>query len=156
MSCTQFTCPYCKQSLEVPDEMLGQSVECPSCGRAVRLPGRLPNPKLPHSEMFARSLEQRKKKIIAPKHTGKIIAPKHTGTIAPSRASGIGLGNMSRSQTVTLTDVQIPFVRMVLIILKWTLATIPALLLLWLIGFIIGMVLAALGVGLAGCANFLT
>jgi hypothetical protein len=50
---------------------------------------------------------------------------------------------------VTLTDIDIPFGRMVMIILKWMLASIPAILLMWLI---IGLIALVFGVGIGGCA----
>jgi DNA-directed RNA polymerase subunit RPC12/RpoP len=33
-----FDCPRCKQSLEAPDDMLGQQVDCPACGHKVVIP----------------------------------------------------------------------------------------------------------------------
>ena len=49
-------------------------------------------------------------------------------------------------QRVTLVNVDIPFGRMVRIILKWMLASIPAILILWMVVFLFG-------IGLAGCAS---
>lgn len=51
-------------------------------------------------------------------------------------------------QKVTLVDVDIPFGRMVMIILKWMLASIPAVLLLWLV---LGGIALLLGAGIGGC-----
>lgn len=31
-------CPHCNQSLEVPDEMLGEAFDCPECGQSIQLP----------------------------------------------------------------------------------------------------------------------
>ena len=47
---------------------------------------------------------------------------------------------------VTLTNVDIPFGRMVVIILKWMLASIPALALLWVILLVTAIVLGAVGI----------
>ncbi len=44
-------------------------------------------------------------------------------------------------QNITITDIRIPFGRMVAIILKWMLASIPAILLMYLIFFVIAMIL---------------
>ncbi|NLX27267.1 MAG: hypothetical protein GXY61_15115 [Lentisphaerae bacterium] len=52
-------------------------------------------------------------------------------------------------QNTTITDIRIPFGRMVAIILKFMLASIPAILILYLIIFVI---LIALGGGLGGLA----
>lgn len=46
---------------------------------------------------------------------------------------------------VTVKNIDIPFFRMVAIILKWSLASIPALILLWTILFLVGLVLSAGG-----------
>jgi hypothetical protein len=58
---------------------------------------------------------------------------------------------MDQNQT-TITDIRIPFGRMVAIILKWMLASIPALLLMYLIMF--GFMLLFAG-GLGGMAALL-
>lgn len=52
-------------------------------------------------------------------------------------------------QRVTLADIDIPFGRMVMIILKWMLASIPAALFVWLI---LGMITLLFGAGIGGCA----
>jgi len=38
MSDFKFNCPHCEQSLEAPEEMLGQTIECPSCNGSILLP----------------------------------------------------------------------------------------------------------------------
>jgi DNA-directed RNA polymerase subunit RPC12/RpoP/membrane protein YdbS with pleckstrin-like domain len=38
MSDIEFKCPHCEQSLDVPEELLGQAVECPSCNGTIQLP----------------------------------------------------------------------------------------------------------------------
>ncbi|MBA3030328.1 MAG: hypothetical protein FP816_16170 [Desulfobacteraceae bacterium] len=56
-------------------------------------------------------------------------------------------------QRVTLTNVDIPFGRMVMIILKWMLASIPAILLMWLV---IGLIMLVFGAGLGGFAALMS
>jgi len=34
----KFTCPHCDQHLEVPSEMFGGSIDCPSCTVSIQLP----------------------------------------------------------------------------------------------------------------------
>ena len=48
-----------------------------------------------------------------------------------------------------LTDIQIPFGRMVMIILKWSLASIPAVILLWLAMLLVGLLF---GLSVGGCS----
>lgn len=38
MSAFKLSCPHCKQHLEAPEDMLGETIECPVCKGAVRLP----------------------------------------------------------------------------------------------------------------------
>lgn len=56
-------------------------------------------------------------------------------------------------QNSVITDIQIPFGRMIAIILKWMLASIPAMLLMYLIMF--GLMLV-FGVGLGGLTALLS
>jgi hypothetical protein len=42
MSDLKFNCPHCEQSLEAPDEMLGQTIDCPSCNCQIDLPKKEP------------------------------------------------------------------------------------------------------------------
>ena len=51
--------------------------------------------------------------------------------------------------STTITDIRIPFGRMVAIILKWMLASIPAVLLMYLVMFAVMLVC---GIGLGGIA----
>jgi hypothetical protein len=57
------------------------------------------------------------------------------------------------NQNITLTDIRIPFGRMVAIILKWMLASIPAILLMYVILFGIFLLFAG---GLGGFAALLS
>lgn len=42
MSDVKLNCPHCSQSLEAPEEILGQTVPCPSCHREIELPRPMP------------------------------------------------------------------------------------------------------------------
>lgn len=53
----------------------------------------------------------------------------------------------------TITDVNIPFGRMVVIILKWMLASIPAIMLMYLIMGIIALIFMAIFGGLVGLSG---
>lgn len=52
------------------------------------------------------------------------------------------------SQNVVITDIKMPFLSMVILMVKWTLAAIPALI-------IIGLIFGALGVGITMLASML-
>lgn len=47
MSDFKFNCPHCEQSLEAPEDMLGQTIECPACNGSIQLPEPQPKP-APH------------------------------------------------------------------------------------------------------------
>ena len=44
MSEFKFDCPHCAQSLEAPEDLLGQTIECPSCNGSIQLPEPEPQP----------------------------------------------------------------------------------------------------------------
>ena len=54
---------------------------------------------------------------------------------------------------VTISNIDIPFGRMIVIILKWALASIPAMIIAWLIMMAIMVVFGGM---LAGCASLCT
>jgi hypothetical protein len=33
-----FDCQFCKQNLDAPEDMTGMNIECPACGKALRIP----------------------------------------------------------------------------------------------------------------------
>lgn len=39
-----FNCPHCKQDLGAPEDMLGEQIDCPSCGGRIQLPELQPIP----------------------------------------------------------------------------------------------------------------
>lgn len=42
MSDFKFSCSHCQQSLEAPEEMRGQTIECPSCNGSIQIPAAEP------------------------------------------------------------------------------------------------------------------
>lgn len=44
MSDFSFNCPHCQQSLEAPEDMLGETIECPACNGSIQLPEPEPTP----------------------------------------------------------------------------------------------------------------
>lgn len=59
MSDYKFNCPHCKQSLEAPEDMLGQTIECPSCQGSIELPAPPPKPKAPPKPQPSTAANQR-------------------------------------------------------------------------------------------------
>jgi membrane protein YdbS with pleckstrin-like domain len=58
MSELKLNCPHCEQSLELPDELLGQAIECPSCEGTIQLPD--PDPVAPEKEPPAQPTNKQK------------------------------------------------------------------------------------------------
>ena len=89
MSDVTITCPRCSQQLEVPEEMLGQAVDCPACNRPIQLPA----PK-------KRVVVQKRKQIPkSPSSYNKTIPlgssrPKPTAPGAPDEAGSPAVMNM--------------------------------------------------------------
>jgi hypothetical protein len=48
----KFNCPHCQQSLEAPEDMLGETIECPSCTGAIQLPEPQTSPPLPEPQLM--------------------------------------------------------------------------------------------------------
>ena len=61
MSDMKFTCPKCKQSLEAPEEMLGQLIDCPSCGQTIEVPRRSPTLNYPRPKPQAQPIRSSSK-----------------------------------------------------------------------------------------------
>ncbi len=38
MADINFDCPLCQQNLDAPEDMTGMEIECPACGKKVRIP----------------------------------------------------------------------------------------------------------------------
>ncbi len=47
MSDIEINCPYCQQTLEVPEDLMGEIIDCPSCNRSIALPDRNLSPTPP-------------------------------------------------------------------------------------------------------------
>ena len=57
MADLKFNCPHCQQSLEAPEELLGQDISCPTCNGAIKVPKPQPKttkPPAPRQEQTAR------------------------------------------------------------------------------------------------------
>lgn len=65
------------------------------------------------------------------------------------------LNNTTGQQSVVITDIRIPFWSMVVLMVKWVIAAIPALLILIALGLVASLVFAMLGAGAAGISNAL-
>ena len=98
----QFTCPHCKQLLEVGPETKSDTVQCPSCGRYVK------NPAYSSRAQAAPTIQMSS----AAEHLAKTTSPINNG-----------------SQRVVITDIKMPISSMMVFMLKWFVASLPVALL---------------------------
>ena len=59
--------------------------------------------------------------------------------------SDIARGDSGGGQEIVVTDVRIPFLSMVVLMIKWVIASIPALIILSMIGAMIGALVGGMG-----------
>jgi DNA-directed RNA polymerase subunit RPC12/RpoP len=71
MSDFEFNCPHCEQTLEAPEDMLGQTIECPACNGSIDLPAPEPEPEPPPRPAP-------KKKIVTKRRTGLSTSSSNT------------------------------------------------------------------------------
>lgn len=117
----KFDCPICKQALDADNKLAGQEMQCPACSRYILVPSSS------HAMPVARKKDS----------DASSPAPPGTG---PSSPSG--------SRPVRIVDINMPFMSMVLFLVKLSLAAIPAMIILGLVYLLFGMIF------LGGCAAF--
>lgn len=119
-----FEC-VCGKQLRASDKNAGRSFHCPSCGTDVIVPA-------PDGVDLGIATD------FGPPPPAKEASPYQppSAPIDPSRAD-----YSTPAQRVIVTDFDMPFGSMVLFIIKWVLASIPAMLILWL------LMVVLLGVG---------
>lgn len=105
MSDYKFNCPHCNQSLEAPEDMLGETLDCPSCGGQIALPAperpapAPPSPPARQTRACPFCGEQILKTAVKCKHCGEFLdgrarqpaEPQHRGRQCPyCGAYGVG------------------------------------------------------------------
>jgi hypothetical protein len=113
------TCPFCGDRAHAPGDAAGKDANCPNCGKTFPIPGPEPSPKT------QARVNQR------PPFTPRPFSPPE------------------KKNEVVVTDVRIPFGSMVILMIKWAIAAIPAFIILALLGFLVS------GLFMGGCAALL-
>lgn len=108
-----FNCPHCQQALETDDHHAGRDIQCPACGRYIKVPGT---------------------RAISP----PVVPDKPVERSTPSYSTT----SHSSLQNVRVVDIKMPFGSMVVFLIKWALASIPAMIILGLIYLlVVGMIM---------------
>jgi len=89
--------------------------------------------------------------VLAGRAAVAVAQPQPGIYVATQNSSAAAAG----SQAVTVVDIRMPFGSMVVFLIKWALASIPAIIILWLIlGAIIGLISLVFGGLLGGLSRF--
>jgi hypothetical protein len=116
-----FECPKCNQSLDAPEELVGQLIECPSCNETIEIPihsspPRLETPMAPKPQHIVKNIVRRQPiQVIVEEQPIKVV----------------------------VKDFEMSFDSMVMFMIKWALASIPALFILAVAAFIIFLIIGA-------------
>lgn len=112
MADLKFTCPKCRQSLEAPEDMLGQTVQCPSCSTTITVPARAataaayePPPRMKECPFCSEQILATAKKC---KHCGETVDVALRAAEEAKRNQGVQMVNInaqtSAKPTATETD----------------------------------------------------
>jgi len=114
------TCPHCGEQVKAPAGFAGKTAACPSCGKEFQIPTAV---------RASQPAVQRQ--------------PDPAVTLSPGQAQP-----RTDVSAVVVTDIDIPFMSMVLLLVKLAIAAIPAYLIVAFIGFFVFALLTTL---VGGC-----
>jgi len=125
-----FECDKCGQAMIIEESGAGATVDCSNCGNPTYVPTQSPTEPPPADEVVTESPD------------GIPATPPElpTSSLTTPPAPAI--------DRVVMTDIQMPFWSMVVFMIKWAIAAIPAALVLMSIFFILWLIIAGLGFGL--------
>jgi len=128
-----FECPKCKQMLDAPEELAAQLIECPTCKETIEVPLRSLRPKIEPPP----PLPPKPPEVKAPEPP---VSPPQPVTI---KSQPISVTLQSQPIHVVVKDFEMEFGSMVVFMIKWGFAAIPAVL---IVGFCVFIILTMLGV----------
>lgn len=121
MSEIEVNCPHCGEPARAPAESVGKKADCPSCGRNFRIPSDVPS--LPP------------------------VARASTAVPPPPMVHQEPL--LKKKIEVVVTDFDMPFGSMVMFMIKWAIAAIPAFIVLAVLWFAVAATI------MGGCASLM-
>jgi hypothetical protein len=124
-----FECRHCGKTGQAPDKLAGTLVQCPGCGGAVAIPHLEPSTG-PPPEVQTRNLATAHEPIRERNETNVPVG------LAPSNHHT----EARTPRDVRITDISMPFGSMVVFMVKWMLASIPALAILFVL-FLIALLM---------------
>ena len=129
----KFNCQHCNELLISKFLKIGEMAECKKCGEKNTIP---------------KSAEGISESEIKSEHTISDAFDDGNNKQSDSKTIEVSThkGNSTQFQPVTIEDIKMPFGSMVQFMVKWAIASIPAFIILFLIGM---MVMGVFGVGIA-------
>ena len=129
----QFNCQHCNELIISKFLKIGEMAECKKCGEKNTIP---------------KSAEGISESEIKSEHTISDVFDDGNNKQSDSKTIEVSThkGNSTQFQPVTIEDIKMPFGSMVQFMVKWAIASIPAFIILFLIGM---MVMGVFGVGIA-------
>ena len=127
----KFNCQHCNELIISKFLKVGEMAECKKCGEKNTIP---------------KSAEGISESEIKSEHTISDAFDDGNNKQSDSKTIEVSThkGNSTQFQPVTIEDIKMPFGSMVQFMVKWAIASIPAFIVLFLIGF---MIAGILGVG---------
>ena len=174
-----FECPECKEGLSVDAKGAGRIVACPKCSKNIQIPlvksdsygkatgqdelfvslDRLSTEEL-ISIWVANDRKERRdeafdviKNILISRNVA-VTTPGHPVTYQQRKFAPAGVDIKPKTQhingDVTITDISMPFWSMVFFMVKWVIASIPAMIILFLLVMLLLLIVGGCGLGIAG------
>ena len=108
MADVTFVCPKCKQTLEAPEEVLGQTVQCPACSATIAVPVRrataTPAPQPPRMKQCPYCSEDILATAKKCKHCGETVDVALRTAEEARRGQGVQMVNINARQAEQPTD----------------------------------------------------
>ena len=134
-----FVCDKCGQSLTVDEAGAGMTIDCPNCGKPTYVPSKSTSP--PETPNVPAA-------VVTAKAVTSQNAPPAILSAAPSPQTTSRSNIPPQPSRVVVTDIQMPFWSMVVFMIKWAVAAVPAFIMLVVIFFIFWALFATIGLGL--------
>ena len=134
-----FACDKCGQSLTVEEAGAGMTIDCPNCGK----PTYVPSKSTPPAEKPVVSVAGVTANVAVDQSLPPAIL-----SVSPSPKTTSRPNIPTQPARVVVTDIQMPFWSMVVFMIKWAVAAVPAFIMLVVIFFIFWALFATIGLGL--------
>jgi hypothetical protein len=152
-----FDCPSCSHRLRVPDEAAGRKGKCPGCGERVAIPGESEDSAaIRDAFSFAAAPEPVSPRVAVPDdlEPAAVLTPVGSPAASTPAFDAKTTPRPTKAETepmrVVVVDFNMTFDSMLMFMIKWALAAIPAFIILAFIGSLLGAVVLIVLAALTG------